>query len=151
MLAFYGLEGCPPHGELWWLFIEPLAIGSGAGRALFEHAVASARELGRTSMRIEADPAAEGFYLRMGTVPIGEVPLGSIPGRSLLVLELLPEGALPDHHEEEPTGRETLSSVGCEGTERFPGRDFRYAQRFVVRRTQGGEQFVVVLEDVEDR
>jgi len=76
-----------PEAELWWLFVDPASIGSGAGRTLWQHAVALARSLGVRTLRIESDPNAEGFYLAMGAVRIGEAPSQSIAGRSIPVLE----------------------------------------------------------------
>ena len=45
-----------------------------------------AREAGYTSLLIEADPNAVGFYEAMGADRIGEVPSGSLPGRTLPLL-----------------------------------------------------------------
>lgn len=45
-----------------------------------------ARALGLSSLLIDADPNAEGFYLRMGAERVGEVPSGSISGRMLPLL-----------------------------------------------------------------
>jgi GNAT superfamily N-acetyltransferase len=70
------------------LFVEPQAIGTGVGRALYHHVLATARALGFTALRIEADPNAEPFYRAMGARPVGVVPSGSIPGRELPVLEV---------------------------------------------------------------
>ena len=72
-------EGC----YLDSLFAEPSAIGSGAGRALFEWAVEAAADLGAKEMQIDSDPGAEGFYLAMGAVRVGTSPSDSIPGREL--------------------------------------------------------------------
>jgi GNAT superfamily N-acetyltransferase len=85
--GFYGLDGDEPDGELWWLFVEPSAIGTGAGRALWEHATRKAVGLKWKRMRIEADPGAEGFYLAMGANRTGSAPSQSIPGRDLPLLE----------------------------------------------------------------
>ena len=84
-VGFYGFvrEG----RELWLndLWIEPAAIRTGAGRALFAHAVETARAAGAAAFFIESDPNAEGFYLAMGAVRTGErVAAGS--GRVLPVL-----------------------------------------------------------------
>src|SRR5690349_17541085 len=70
------------------LFVEPAAIGTGVGQALFRHAVRRAAAEGMGRLRIDADPNAEGFYLAMGAVRVGESPSGSIPGRVLPKLEL---------------------------------------------------------------
>jgi GNAT superfamily N-acetyltransferase len=69
--------------ELEDLWVEPAAIGSGAGRQLFEHAVEIARNSGATVLEIDADPHATGFYERMGAVRIGQTPSTLIPGRAL--------------------------------------------------------------------
>lgn len=89
VIGFVTLEGEPPEGEIGALFVEPDAIGSGtgAGRALFAHAVSVARAAGFARLRIDADPDAEGFYLRMGARRVGEAPSGSVPGRVLPRLE----------------------------------------------------------------
>lgn len=86
VLGFYRLRGDPPDGELADLFVEPRAIGTGLGRALWEHAVRSAREHGFSSLQLESDPNAEGFYLRMGAERVGENEVA--PGRQLPVLLL---------------------------------------------------------------
>jgi N-acetylglutamate synthase-like GNAT family acetyltransferase len=71
------LEGSVPAGELGLLFVEPQVIGTGVGRALYQHVLAAARELGFTRLRIEADPNAEPFYRAMGAraVAAGGLPV----------------------------------------------------------------------------
>jgi GNAT superfamily N-acetyltransferase len=85
-LGFFGLEGDPPHVELWWFFLDPIMIGSGGGRILWEHMIAVARSLGMKTLRIESDPNAEDFYLHMGARRVGEVRSLSIRGRLLPLL-----------------------------------------------------------------
>jgi len=84
-LGFYGFvrEG----RELWLndLWIDPAAIRTGTGRALFAHAVETARASGDAAFFIESDPNAEGFYLAMGAVRAGERVAAS-SGRILPVL-----------------------------------------------------------------
>ncbi|MFJ2031853.1 GNAT family N-acetyltransferase [Streptosporangium sp. NPDC087985] len=70
------------------LFVEPDAIGQGVGRRLFEHATATAANLGFARLTIDADPNAEPFYLAMGATQIGATPSGSIPGRMLPLLAI---------------------------------------------------------------
>jgi GNAT superfamily N-acetyltransferase len=65
------------------LFIDPPAIGSGAGRALFGAAVALARKQGARRMTILADPNAAAFYERMGARFQRNAPSDAIPGRTL--------------------------------------------------------------------
>lgn len=78
----------PDRGELLMLFVDPSAIGSGVGRVLLEDAVAGAARWGWTTLRVESDPGAEGFYLRYGARRVGRVPSGSVAGRKLPLLEL---------------------------------------------------------------
>ncbi len=72
------------------LFIDPSAIGTGAGRKLWDWSVATAREGGASKLNIVADPGAAALYEHMGAVPVGSSRSGSIPGRMLprLVLDL---------------------------------------------------------------
>jgi GNAT superfamily N-acetyltransferase len=65
------------------LFVDPPAIGSGAGRALFEAAVILARRQGARRMTILADPNAAAFYERMGARYLRNAPSDAIPGRTL--------------------------------------------------------------------
>jgi GNAT superfamily N-acetyltransferase len=71
--GFYALSADGALAELEHLWVEPVAMGAGIGRALLEHAVRTARELGAARLRIDSDPHAEAFYLRMGARRIGEV------------------------------------------------------------------------------
>ena len=64
------------------LFVDPPAIGSGAGRALFEAAVVLARRQGARRMTILADPNAAAFYERMGARYLRHAPSDAIPGRT---------------------------------------------------------------------
>lgn len=92
IVGFTTLEGDPPQGVLGMMFVDPGVIGKGVGRLLFQHAVATARNLGFTQFTIDADPNAEPFYEAMGAVPVGVIPSGSIPGRTLTQLLL----SIPD-------------------------------------------------------
>jgi GNAT superfamily N-acetyltransferase len=70
--AFYALTGTGRNVELEHLWVSPDWIGSGVGRMMFEHAMDDAASWGASVVEIEADPNAEGFYLRMGARRIGE-------------------------------------------------------------------------------
>jgi GNAT superfamily N-acetyltransferase len=83
ILGFTTLEGEPSTGVLGMMFVEPRAMGQGIGRLLFEHTLATARDLGFARLTIDADPHAEPFYRAMGAVRTGEVPSGSLAGRLL--------------------------------------------------------------------
>jgi GNAT superfamily N-acetyltransferase len=78
------------EADLVKLFVEPGAMQSGVGKALFAWASDAAREMGASLMTIEADPDAAPFYRRLGASDAGLVPSGSIAGRMLpkLVFDL---------------------------------------------------------------
>lgn len=70
--GFYALVIDLDSAELDHLWIDPRLIGGGLGRTLFEHAVETARSVGATTLTIESEPNAEGFYKKMGAVRVGE-------------------------------------------------------------------------------
>ncbi|MDI5966037.1 GNAT family N-acetyltransferase [Streptantibioticus silvisoli] len=86
--GYAALDGEPPAGELGALFVDPPFIGQGVGRLLYDRMIATARRAGFTTLTIDADPNAEGFYRAMGAVRIGATASGSIPGRELPLLEV---------------------------------------------------------------
>jgi GNAT superfamily N-acetyltransferase len=65
------------------LRLEPEAIGAGHGRRLWEHAVGVARAGGASTMELDAEPHAMGFYQRMGAVRVGVTASTVVPGREL--------------------------------------------------------------------
>jgi GNAT superfamily N-acetyltransferase len=69
--------------ELDSLFVEPRAIGKGVGKRLWQHAVELARSLGFTTLELQSDPYAEGFYLAMGAKRCGDSKSTVTPGRML--------------------------------------------------------------------
>lgn len=71
-VGFYAFVESDGALELEHLWVEPDRIGVGVGRSLFEHAIGNAASMGAVSLKIEADPNAEGFYLRMGAWRTGE-------------------------------------------------------------------------------
>ena len=83
----FGVAKVEPEGELGMLFVDPLALNRGVGRALFEAAVALARRLGARRMAILADPNAAPFYERMGARFVSQAPSDAIPGRTLPLYE----------------------------------------------------------------
>ncbi len=72
IVGFYALVGEGQRVELEHLWVSPEHIGTGLGRTLFDHAVRRASSLGASSLGIEAEPNAEGFYRRMGARRVGE-------------------------------------------------------------------------------
>ena len=86
VIGMYRLLHALPQGTLEDLWLDPNAIGSGLGRRLFDHALATAATLGMSSLLIESDPNAEGFYLAMGAARIGQ--RASASGRLLPLLAI---------------------------------------------------------------
>lgn len=86
LIGFYTLTKWNADIELGHFFVDPPAIGRGAGRRLWEDAVDRAVELGYTRLIIQSDPNAEGFYRKLGAERIGEVPSQVRPGRTLPLL-----------------------------------------------------------------
>lgn len=76
------------RGEYWldYCWVLPEAAGRGIGRALILETFRLAAELRSSTLKVIADPNAEGFYCKMGFRRIGDHP--SVPsGRRLPVLE----------------------------------------------------------------
>ncbi len=72
VIGFVGLSMGEDGRYLEHLWQRPQYIGRGMGRALFGEAVRLAREEGVDELRINADPNAAPFYLKMGAVRIGQ-------------------------------------------------------------------------------
>lgn len=73
IVGFYALMGSGSQIILEHMWVLPTQIGTGVGKRLFRHAVAQAASLHATTIQIESDPNAEGFYKHMGARRIGEV------------------------------------------------------------------------------
>ncbi len=78
--GLYALSSRARPAVLEHLWVHPDYIGTGVGRALFEHAMGQAANLGAEVVEIESDPNAEGFYLRMGARRVGE-RVSSVEGK----------------------------------------------------------------------
>ena len=72
VVGYYALTGQVPDLHVDKLFVEPDAIGTGRGKLLWNHAMATARTLGVTVMPFYADPNAAPFYRAMGSEWLGE-------------------------------------------------------------------------------
>jgi GNAT superfamily N-acetyltransferase len=86
LAAFYSLtesDGIWSFDDFW---VCPKHMGMGIGRRLFNHATDVIRSEGGKTLRIESDPNAEGFYIKMGAHRIGHVP-SQPEGRRLPLLE----------------------------------------------------------------
>jgi GNAT superfamily N-acetyltransferase len=78
-------EGHPTLRDLW---VEPARIGTGVGSMLWRHMLGVARILGHRTVRVQSDPNAEAFYLKMGARRIGTVPSTVVANRALPLLEI---------------------------------------------------------------
>jgi len=88
LVGFYRLRVHQPGARLEDLWIKPLFMGRGVGRALFEHALARCRAMGVQVLTVESDPHAQGFYEKMGMRKIGQRPSDVDRQRSLPILEM---------------------------------------------------------------
>ncbi len=88
LVGFYSLADREGDLELGHFFVDPPAIGGGAGKRLWRHAVDRARNLGAKGLVIESDPYAEGFYRKLGARRTGESPSPVAADRMLPMLRL---------------------------------------------------------------
>ena len=65
------IRGAEAEIEHFW--VHPDHTGRGVGRLMFSHAVELVQNFGCTSVIIESDPNAEGFYIRLGAERVGVV------------------------------------------------------------------------------
>jgi len=77
--GFFALTRSQPMSELMHLWLEPAQIGRGAGRLLAERLCECAIALGASSIELDADPHATGFYEHLGADHIGKTP-AAMPG-----------------------------------------------------------------------
>ncbi len=84
--GFYGFEPEADGVGLDYMFVENDLVGRGVGRALWRHAVETARGLGHRALIVVSDPNAEGFYLKMGCQRFGTRPSELENGRQLPLL-----------------------------------------------------------------
>jgi hypothetical protein len=71
--GYYTLTGALPEPQLDKLFVDASLIGSGRGKLLWNHALATAKWLGATRLTFMADPNAGPFYRAMGAAWLGEL------------------------------------------------------------------------------
>jgi len=90
--GFYALCVAGDKAELDHMWVKPEAIGTGAGKELFLHAMERAAKLNVEAVEISSDPNAAGFYKHMGATQIGEVdaPIDGAPERKLPRLKINP-------------------------------------------------------------
>ena len=80
IVGFYSLASSGLSWELDNLWVAPQFMRRGVGRALLDHALEVAFRGGASSVTVDADPNAEGFYLACGAIRRGEMP-APIPGQ----------------------------------------------------------------------
>lgn len=73
ILGFYGLLLNHDERELEYFFIEPVNIGKGLGKKLWDHVVHTCRHLQIPQFTMVTSPQASSFYIKQGAVLIGEV------------------------------------------------------------------------------
>jgi YbgC/YbaW family acyl-CoA thioester hydrolase len=66
------LQGGPGVGKVGRMAVHRVLRGTGLGRQLLLTLLAAARERGDHTVRLSAQRTAEGFYRRLGFVPVGE-------------------------------------------------------------------------------
>lgn len=71
--GFYALQVDGDTARLDHLWLDPQSIGAGFGRALYLHAIDTARSRKCRVVNIDSEPNAEGFYSKMGASRVGEV------------------------------------------------------------------------------
>jgi len=87
--GFYTLESLiDDEIELGALFVDPVFIGTGVGKALMNRAKKHALNLGVKKLNIQGDPNAEQFYLALGAVLTGSKASESIANRFLPTFQI---------------------------------------------------------------
>lgn len=81
------ISGTGATGEVALLFVAPGRHRAGVGRALWQAAERLTLSRGYRRLRLDADPHAVGFYLRMGCHVCGASPSGAVEGRTLPQME----------------------------------------------------------------
>jgi GNAT superfamily N-acetyltransferase len=120
VVAFYGLSRSGDEFELEHLWVDPDHMGTGVGRRLFRHALATVRARRGRTLRIAADPHAEGFYAGLGARRVGVVP--SRPaGRTLPLLEVRMAASPPRTRDESPAVRRAVLSDSARAGEALRG------------------------------
>ena len=72
IIGFYALVVSDNRAELDHMWVSPAHLGTGVGKALFVHAMRSAKGQNLSEVEILSDPNAEGFYQKMGAYRTGE-------------------------------------------------------------------------------
>jgi GNAT superfamily N-acetyltransferase len=85
--GYYTLTGTVEHAHLDKLFVDAPFIGTGRGKLLWHHAIATAKWMKVQKLDFYADPNAAPFYRAMGAIWMGEEET-SRPGWNLQLFEV---------------------------------------------------------------
>lgn len=87
IIGFYALVVSDNRAELDHMWVSPDHLGTGVGKALFVHAMRSAKGQNLSEVEILSDPNAEGFYQKMGAYRTGE-SVSEVDGQSRVLPRL---------------------------------------------------------------
>ena len=73
IIGFYGILLNDDEVSLEYLFIEPMYIGKGFGKMLWNHAIEEFKKLGVREFTIITSPDAREFYLKLGATIFTQV------------------------------------------------------------------------------
>lgn len=86
IIGFYGLLQKNDITSLEYLFIEPMYIGKGYGKVLWNHALEECKKLGIREFTIITSPDARGFYLKLGATIYNQVDSQISKGKKTPIL-----------------------------------------------------------------
>ncbi|KTC68222.1 putative acetyltransferase [Legionella birminghamensis] len=90
LIGFFGLSMNSDNLlELGYFFIAPNYIGKGFGRILWEHVIATVKNLNKSEFILWSDPGAEGFYKKMGCIKIGSKKSPIMPNRNPAIFQYI--------------------------------------------------------------
>ncbi|MFW5761332.1 MAG: GNAT family N-acetyltransferase [Cyclobacteriaceae bacterium] len=90
VIGFYMLSSLTTiNAELDYIYVEPDFTRVGFGGMLFEHARDTAKLQGYSSLFLQSDPNAVGFFEKMGADIIGRQSAWSLPGYDNILMELI--------------------------------------------------------------
>ena len=83
LVGFYGLLIEVAEISLEYLFIDPLYIGKGYGKMLWDHLLNECRTMNITSFTLVTSPQAKDFYIKLGALLCDEVDSLVIKGKKI--------------------------------------------------------------------
>ncbi|MDF2674915.1 MAG: family N-acetyltransferase [Clostridiales bacterium] len=83
IIGFYGILRGDNETSLEYFYVEPLSIGKGYGKLLWNHMVESCRKQDINEIVLVTSPQAKEFYIKMGAISSGEVDSLVIEGRKV--------------------------------------------------------------------